>query len=327
MLSRNRKAQSFVLAFLFSCVALAPAAAQEPGPESGDAVNSADAKPRAELRTYLIEYSAVQSLIPVIQTVFDGTKNLRVSADDRNNSLIAYADDAAHKELEDLIRTLDTPAAEQFQTQIFYMDEDQLKDSSAALRLMRGDVDVATTDGIMIVRGKKKSIEEMTELLEMLDNAKQNMRSVVKSSPPIQDVTIEVTWLTDSILEDEPKFDGPIAAMLHRRGFQNLSELGMLEISTVVGGEATASGAVMSGMIELIATVEHSDRDDRMLVDLRLVAELEKAPIQFSTKINIPINHWIVFGVSSSAGAQGNKAPRSVFLMRVKPQDSQELEK
>lgn len=299
---------------LCACL-IAPASGQEAAADPTDASH----KEQPILRTYSIKYAAVKSLLPTIQTVFsDSKKTLRISADERLNALIVLGDAEVHAELADVIKAIDLASNDLPEIRVFRMDDQTVAETAKILDLFKGKVELAAGHGMLITRGDSEAIEQVSQIIELLREAASDKQ---QTSSPADDVNIEITWLTEEEYPDYPQYTGPIAAMLKQRGFGPVSELGSLQVSTIVGEQAEASGAVFTGRLEAQLTIESGRSNDELKVALELKADLQDQPITFSTVMNVPLNHWVVFGVASSGpgNEQGKKPPRTLFMIRLKP--------
>lgn len=72
-----------------------------PGGEPGDAALS------GELRIYRLKYASAEKALPNVQAHFRGTAELRVTADPRTNSLVAFGSSEALQHMEEFLQILD----------------------------------------------------------------------------------------------------------------------------------------------------------------------------------------------------------------------------
>ncbi len=316
------------LALLLVGGIILPAAGQQAGPQNP----ATEKKPVGDdessyLQVYVLKYSAVGTLSPVIQSVFADQPGMRMAADERLNGLIVQATKKQHDQLADLISTLDINSVEPKEIKSFKVTDETLQDSIDILRAFAGDVEIAATEGQLLVRGDREAVEEVDKLLMLLSRAASN-QPATKSAPPVGDITIEIVWLSEAAGEDCPPYTGPVAGSLKKRGFEDLSEVGTIQVWTTVGSKADVSSGVHGGQMEALLEVDESVAKDQLLIELRLSADLENQPsIRFSTSVNIPISQWVVFGVAAPASVDPTKKPaKSVFLMRLKPSEVMVLE-
>ena len=306
-------------AVLLASTLVMPTVAQEARVDLGGVVQAG--KSNLIVRNYPIKFATAESLVPVIQTVFSESPNLRISADARLNSLIAFANSEEHERLDALIRELDVPGVKQESIETFHLDNEMIEAAQSLLKLVGDDLEIAATDGILLVRGDRESLQQASDLIHMLESSREKKTKNVDQS--VRDVMVEVVWLTEAKLDNIPPLVGPVALVLEKRGFDPVVEFGTLQVSTVVGGRATAIGAAHTGKMEVQVTVDELPSTKELQIMMDLEAELNSQPVRFSTVVNVPLNHWVVFGVAapSPTDAEGEKSPKSVFLMRLKPRD------
>ena len=282
--------------------------------------------PRPILKTYPIRYSTVDTIQSVMQTVFaDRQSEMRLSGDVRTNSMIVYATADEHAHVAELLEALDVPEADQRQLRVFPMSEASVTESMQVLRMLGNDVDLAAANGLLIAKGEPRSIEELSQLLKMLHESEAQSSEVEKKGAP-KDVTIEIICLTQSVGDDYVPYTGTLAVPLKKKGYEQVSELGTLQISSVVGGRAQASGALYSGQLSAEIEIDPTKSDEKLMISLDLDAQIDKQPVTFSTSINVPMNHWVVFGVAAPASDPDEQPGGGIFLMRVKPSEVIQVE-
>ncbi|MCG8652550.1 MAG: hypothetical protein MI861_22105, partial [Pirellulales bacterium] len=272
-----------------------------------------------------LKYAAVDLVTPIVADLFSGSdEGTRMTADVRLNALIVAAKKDRHEKLQEVLERLDAPTESSDQVKAIPVEDEELRDATQVLRLLRGDVDVAVAQGMLVLRGKRESVDEASQLLKLLDQWRSEKKSKQPRPQATRDVTVEIIWLTESVMKNYIEYSGPASKVLKEKGFQRLSELGRLQVATLAGGSAEASGSVYGGQVAAEIEVESGKSPNDFLIQLKLDAIWQQSPIRFSSKLTTPLDRWVVFGIAASApsDSDGMTPPKSVFLLRIKPQES-----
>ncbi len=164
------------------------------------------------------------------------------------------------------------------------------------LRELALEVDLAATpEGVLIIRGTRDNVSVAADLIESIGRL---------TDSGVQDVAIELIWLTEAKVAGALPFSGGPAQQLKERDFRTCTSLGNWRSLAAVGiSEATGAGV---GPSELSTQFRTHAADGKVAMELQVDAKYQldepTARIEFSTNLTTPLNRWIVFGVAQRRG-------------------------
>ncbi len=270
--------------------------------------------PQNKIQVFSLRYVQADAFIEIMAPLL-GETALRVAPDLRTNSLIVHGTSADMELLSALIERLDSPETSDHDDAVIETldaKRNEVRMLADTIQSLDLDLDIATTQDVVVLRGRRDAVNQAQELLRSLttDAAQQAM-----AAPAVQNVTAEIVWLQEKS-EAEGDVTGSLEAQLAKRGFRNLSKIGTLQIASMVDAQGSrATGSTKQGHLEARLTLGRIRDSDALSVELELQTG---GGIQFSSEITTKLNQSIVFGVSASLQvADDGFMPRSVFLLRL----------
>ncbi|MCA9192654.1 MAG: hypothetical protein KDB03_12855 [Planctomycetales bacterium] len=266
-----------------------------------------------------LKYAAAQDVQnTLVQTMPAFSEGAMAVCEQRLNMLILRADEKVIREVEELIKVLDTPTPNaDSQTIRSYALPAELR--VAAMNVVKSldlPIRVATDDSGLIVVGDEISHKTLEAAIKSLE---------ATTSRTIQDVTIQVIWLTESAEANAPVFDNEVSKALQDRGFRPLRTLSIIEVASRVGTKCFASGAATLGTFSCEISLQPTSPEITLELDISAQYEnsqLKQDELRLNSTLTSPLKRWLMFGVSqrnTRAADEKGTQPRDIFLVRITP--------
>jgi hypothetical protein len=283
---------------------------------------------REEVEKIQLQYVRARDLVGIIQQMVGGGRfrgpgrELRVSIDDRSNSVLAVGlpDDLAL--VKTLLSKLDVPMVRKgptVSTQVFNLEYTKADPNlRQALRLALGEsgFEVDPIRNVVIVSGDEKKQQEAGNLLQRLD------RPQFSSARLAGEMQIRVVWLANGPLE---KSEGKPPADL-KEVIKELAKMGVDDPRLVTQTLITAlpdRQFVLAGLaghdscyrLSISGTLLSKAGDTgRLQISVMATETKSNAPVgQVITEITAPYGHSVVLGMTPTANTT------SVFVVQILP--------
>ncbi|MBN2475270.1 MAG: hypothetical protein JXB62_11715 [Pirellulales bacterium] len=305
-------------------------AAPEPAAERGSRqlAPSPESRPAEKARTklYRLEYADGRTLLHTIDEVLSQCPGKRtLSFDDRTNTIVASATEAAHTELAALIEQMDVPVARQDerQTRVFRLEHADPNDIANLLSNLLDDgpgrVAVDERTKSVILSAPAEAIDVMEDLLHDLDALKPPEPD--GPQPPPSTAQVRIVWLLDGEHGEDapapPEDLNEVIGELSRAGVKGLQMFGQIVVNTDPGNRFQVSGFPALGGItsawQISGTLDYQQGTPQLSIELMAPMTHQGANqrIMVETVVSAPYGHYVVLGVTPTGNFN------SVFVVQV----------